>query len=399
MSAVIKRQTQTPEAQPEGGMERRRTTRHSGMRIANPTKRRMMEFLGSRLIMEGQVQSAGMEVVVVDHDCKVRIASRSFRKGRDMADGSELDDFPCLSFFSGECPDHRCMGMKALENESEMSEIREFGRGGERILARVNYIPFSIGEETFFMALMKDIEVERRMMAMERLAQAGGLAGGLAHDMNNVLSALLGNLSYLQMFAELQSNPDCLSAIGEMRYAVETGAQLCKGMTRLISEQAPIELTSLVSLVKKTLRLVRHRITSASGLGGGVNVVANIPDDIIVSVPTISIQRCIMNIVLNAVGHGRRDGGGVLNIEISACTFNGTVRITIENDGKMIPPKVQETLLREPITCPSSDNGIGLFSSARSIEMAGGRLSFESSAERTAFHIDIPMEPGVVRCR
>jgi|GEM_PF-6133399 len=391
MSAVRKAQREQLQPSKRGDNERRRTTKHSGIRIANSTKRRIMQFLGERLLVEDEMQSAGLGMVVVSSDCRMKLASGPFRNNFAIGELSDDEDVHCSTLFSQNC-NQTCSGIRAIESGEEISEIIELKGASTSMLARIKFIPFCIGEENFFLAMVKNMEIEQKLIEMERLAQAGALMGGLAHDMNNALSAILGNLGYMEASSGIRERAG--SAISDIRDAVEAGARLCKDMAHLASKHNPIEVTSISILAEKALRLVSHEIKSVNSRGKEVVVSINIPKDIIASIPAVSVQRCIMNIMMNAIQHGMKDDGSPLHIEVEAAQLNNTIYITIANNGKMIPLHIQEKLLREIITDPSSYNGVGMFSYARIIEMIGGRLTFDSNPMRTAFNIEIPVKNG-----
>jgi len=155
------------------------------------------------------------------------------------------------------------------------------------------------------------------------------------------------------------------------------------------------ELTSIASIVRKAIKLMGYEIKLANLTGPHVMISSNVPEDMIVAAPSASVQRSIMNILLNAIQHGRKDGS-VLKVEISAAETDNEVIITIVNNGKMIPLHIQEKLLSEFIMDPSSNSGIGMFSSARSLEMIGGKITFDSDDERTEFQIKIPKEARIM---
>jgi len=109
---------------------------------------------------------------------------------------------------------------------------------------------------------MKRLQSERLRMEQEiihsqKLESMGHLAGGLAHDMNNVLAAILGVTSALQM--QYGADPLLVKALDTVLHAGNRGRDLVRGLTSFarkeMGEPRPLDLNAVV---RQELELLRR---------------------------------------------------------------------------------------------------------------------------------------------
>jgi two-component system, cell cycle sensor histidine kinase and response regulator CckA len=184
--------------------------------------------------------------------------------------------------------------------------------GEERMIAWNNTVPRDAhGRPTGTLSIGEDVterqRLERQLRQAQKMEAIGRLAGGVAHDFNNVLSAIFGYVDLLREgFAEeSQTQQD----LGEIRKAAERASGLTRQLLAFsrqqVLEPVVLNLNDLVEDFEKMLRRVIGedidlRLAPARDLG---NVRAD-PGQ---------VQQVLMNLVVNA-----RDAmptGGTLTIE------------------------------------------------------------------------------------
>lgn len=177
------------------------------------------------------------------------------------------------------------------------------------LMARTTLIPeLNVeGQVIGCFELTFDITEERR--AQELLVQAqkmealGQLTGGLAHDFNNILMVVLGNLTALAEQAPPQAHVD--EYIQPAIDAARRGTKLIRGLLTFSRKQAiEARIVDLNHLVGSVQDLVRHTLPSTQELRTDVH-----PAPIMVSVDPQQLQNSLLNLILNAHdatgGHGR----------------------------------------------------------------------------------------------
>ncbi len=150
-----------------------------------------------------------------------------------------------------------------------------------------------------------DVSVERAMQA-GRLAQIGQLAGGLAHDYNNMLLVMQ---TWCELaLEELRAGNSAEPYLGQVREAIERSAALTRGLLAFAGRQAmeprPTQVEALVSGIETMLRgLVPDR----------VKLQLELKQTPACLVDPVRIQQVIVNLVINACD--AMPEGGTLRIE------------------------------------------------------------------------------------
>ena len=198
---------------------------------------------------------------------------------------------------------------QALQGRPVTFEYHIHTIDGRTLMARTTLIPELNADAQVIgcFELTFDITEERR--AQELLVQAqkmealGQLTGGLAHDFNNILMVVLGNLTALAEQAPAQAH------VGEYIQpaieAVRRGTKLIRGLLTFSRKQAiEARIVDLNPLVGGVQDLVKHTLPSTQQLVTQVS-----PAPIMVSVDPQQLQNSLLNLILNAhdatAGHGR----------------------------------------------------------------------------------------------
>lgn len=231
-------------------------------------------------------------------------------------------------------------------------------------------------------------ERERTEVALhqaQKLQAVGQLAGGVAHDFNNMLATVLGNLELMER--RLPSGDDRLRpwierAIG----AVQRGAQLTSRLLAFSRRQrlAP-QPTDLNRLIGELATL------AASTLGRRVQIATDLSPDLwLALVDRSQIEAAILNLALNA-----RDAmpeGGMLTIatanETIASRVGGDdaepgdyIRVAVADTGAGMPPDVMRRAFEPFFTTKGpGGSGLGLSQVYGMVRQSGGAVRIRSEA-------------------
>lgn len=230
-------------------------------------------------------------------------------------------------------------------------------------------------------------ETQAQLFQAEKLASIGTLSGGLAHEINNPLTAVLTNVQLLKMSGQVEDR--------ESLSLIEEGARRCQRiiqkLMRYTRKTEDIESSEAVDLN----RVIR---TAADFLGYQLkqeNIELSLslaPLDPIAGVSN-ELEQVFTNLILNsrdAVKAAGRRG----KIEIRTGQKNGAIQIEVTDNGTGIK---KENLLRvfDPFYTTKDvgeGTGLGLTVSSGIVQKHGGQISVTSSEGRgTAFTIQFPM--------
>lgn len=230
----------------------------------------------------------------------------------------------------------------------------------------------------------KDREQEMRtaMQHMSRVASMGEMATGLAHEINQPLTAINQYLSAAthQLTAD---NPDIGSALNFIEKAsrqTERTSDIIRSLRRFVrftgGEKKPCALEPLIreTVDLSLLESERKRIAVA------VDIPAALPD---VYVEPVQIQQVLHNLLRNAI-EATADMD-VPNIRIFAKPHRDThVQICLEDNGPGIAPALRDGLFDRFVSGKSEGLGIGLAICRSIVTAHGGTIWVEDAAPRGA---------------
>jgi PAS domain S-box-containing protein len=239
------------------------------------------------------------------------------------------------------------------------------------------------------------LKLEDQLRQAQKMEAVGLLAGGVAHDFNNVLTAIIGYGNLLKMKME---PTDPLRTYAEHILSTsQRAAQLTQSLLTFSRKQAvnllPLELNSMVFRVEKLLkRLIREDIELRTELAVG---------DAMVLADSIQLEQVLMNLVTNA-----RDAmpeGGTLTISTSFMTLDASyvadhgygqtgsyIRLTIADTGAGMDHQTRERIFEPFFTTKAmgKGTGLGLATAYGIIKQHKGFIEVESApGAGTAFHI------------
>lgn len=217
-----------------------------------------------------------------------------------------------------------------------------------------------IGNDTVFQFSYRD-PVEQRLLERQKMEAIGRLAGGVAHEFNNLLAVVLGNLSQLQRLiqasegtaeAQLDMLRDAMSAATR---ATEMTHQLLGIARRARVSDTPVNVSALVEdlgrLVSRTL--VRD-----------IQLVLDIEPELYIRGQAPELQQALLNLCINA-----RDAmpkGGVLTLRVHACDsdpddpLGPCVEICIEDTGMGMDEATLKHVFEPFFTTKEFGRGTGL---------------------------------------
>ncbi len=209
-------------------------------------------------------------------------------------------------------------------------------RDGRAFPAEIQFGASRVGGAWRFSCFARDIT--QRLLADERLAQAekieaiGQLTGGLAHDFNNILGIVIGNLD-LMATAPAHEWPELLEAA---RKAADRGAEVTRALLAIARRQelspGSVDLNTLVGDLLPLLAQTAGKRVSLSFQGA--------PGPAVSHVDPGGFNNAMLNLVLNA-RDAMPEGGGV-HIRIEAVTLGADAPAPLE-EGRYNLVEVRDT--------------------------------------------------------
>ncbi len=262
------------------------------------------------------------------------------------------------------------------------------------------------GRELRSAQLSTELESLRdQLVHVERLATLGTLAGGVGHELNNVLTVFLGTLHFLRERTAqgLPARERDVEQRGRVAEHIATHARHLLSLARPGPDFA--ERVNLCEIIESTARML-----TLSGRTRQVGVRLDLPDSALwVSVNRVRIEQVLVNLIANAADavHEAQRGRAMLEavpdgtILISAGRLGaGRVRCSVVDNGTGIPADRLSDIFQAYYTTkpPESGTGLGLPVVKRIVESYSGSLTVASEMGRgSTFSFDLPLDEEPVQ--
>jgi signal transduction histidine kinase len=231
-----------------------------------------------------------------------------------------------------------------------------------------------------------------RLVEAQKLEIAGRLANGVAHEFNNVLTAIAGSAQLLE------EAPDADSRAGAhdlLRRSARQGVALSRQLLSLArNPPLNVAVVSTAALVDSARLLVQAVLPST------IELVLGPVDDVPVRVDPGQFDQLLLNLVLNA--RDAMPGGGTLHISVTRdagmaaeVSPRGAV-LRVSDSGVGIDPAIRERLF-EPFfsTKGTRGTGLGLAVVSEIVSRFGGTIAVESRpGGGTTFAVTVPSAEG-----
>lgn len=229
-------------------------------------------------------------------------------------------------------------------------------------------------------------ELELEVCRQERLSVIGQLAAGVAHELNNPLSIICGNIEvFMKNLEKAEVHKEELEAI---RRELERCRGLAQNLLNLSRQSEPvIQRVDVNGLIKEILYLMRSEIQFKK-----IAVETNLSSHLLsILADKSQLEQVFMNLILNA--SQAMPNGGRLRLTTQNAHHGRTIRIRLEDSGVGIPREDLHKLFAPFYTFRGEKNGagLGLTITKQIVENHKGWIQVRSHAgEGTTFFIELP---------
>jgi PAS domain S-box-containing protein len=242
------------------------------------------------------------------------------------------------------------------------------------VVTRLRRMP--IGGDASILAIVTDIteqkrveeekkQIEAQLLHAQKMEAIGTLAGGVAHDFNNVLQAISGYNQLLLM--DKGTNDPEFRYLSQINRSVQSAAELVKQLLifsrKVESKLRPVDLNLEIGQIEKILeRTIPRMISIETHLGGNLDLINADP---------IELEQILMNLAVNA-GDAMPDGGKFI-IETENSTLDENycrihvgakpgdyVLLTVSDTGHGIDRETQQHIFEPFFTTKDVGKGTGL---------------------------------------
>ena len=248
-------------------------------------------------------------------------------------------------------------------------------------------------------------QLEAQFLQAQRLESLGALASGIAHDLNNILTPILGAGQLLPITLS-SIDERSLRLIETLNYSAQRGTKLVQQI--LSFAQAGSSVSAVLAIDE--LLVETHQIVQQT-LPQTINSHLDVPSDLwLVNGNETQLHQVFMNLCVNA--RDAMPNGGMLRVSASnlvidesylimhgEATVGPHVKVTVADGGIGIAPDIQKQIFDPFFTtkAPKQGTGLGLAAVLNIVKSHGGFIDLKTAVgQGSQFHIYLPATPDSV---
>lgn len=318
-------------------------------------------------------------VFIMDKDCKISMMNDAAMKTcKQCAKGKGIDEA------LGDAVRKAC---QSVCREGKSKEITL----GNNVFTVRSFRMRPDADEGGCVLVIRDITAERemelRIIQSEKLAALGQMIAGVAHELNNPLSAINGFSELLLSTApddNVKSMADKISKSAERASSIVQDLLVFSRAPKL--EKAPVNIKGMIYEV---VDLVSEALNASK-----IDVSVDVSDDFVVSLDKSQMERVLLNLVTNSI-QAIRDSGKGDRILLKSYKEDNRVFIEVFDNGPGISGNVIQKIFEPFFTTKRFEKGTGLGLSIcyNIVKAHGGNISVNSKeGEGTTFVIELPYQ-------
>ncbi|HXM93657.1 MAG TPA: ATP-binding protein [Candidatus Dormibacteraeota bacterium] len=327
------------------------------------------------------IENVGDPIIVADNSAKIvlldPLAKELFgstdllRNPQLVKNQAKLDAYLTSFTFSFAEKENKALH---LYNAASHGEVEYAARSGKIYDAR-GQVAFTVTVLRDFSAWKKleQLQIEQKMLEMEKFAATGRLAGTIAHEINNPLEAIKNSIHLL----EREIRPESHQVYEILKSETARVTRIVRQMLGLYRNTGQVRPFDLNATVEDTLALFARPLAKV-----GITVTKKLGAISPFKGSEDQFRQLLSNLVVNS--RDSMNAGGRLIIRTkeirSADGLRGTVSISIADTGCGIPPALQKSIFEPFVTTKGEKGtGLGLWIVKGIVETHNGRIRVRST--------------------
>jgi len=356
-------------------------------------KAKQKDIVDLEMLKENIIQNISSGLVALDKQSKIIVFNRGAERifdidSRDAIRKDISDIIPHI------------MPYLKVHSPHKFSQLSYKGKEDQQIDLLLNISPLkeydgsNKGKILVFQDTTRIREMEQEVKRMEDMAMLGELAAGIAHEIRNPLASISGSIQVLNdSLSQEEAHINrrlieiILREVSRLDHLVNDFLQFAR------PQRIEIEKFELNQLIMDTLYLFQNSQSWSEHL----DIDTKIMSPLTIKSDPHQLKQVFWNIFLNS--SEAMPKGGLISISAqketdlkSSSESVESVRITIEDNGPGLDPKIAKDIFQPFSTTKKNGSGLGLAIVKRLVEGLGGKVSGENLArEGTTITIILPV--------
>jgi PAS domain S-box-containing protein len=287
--------------------------------------------------------------------------------------------------------------------ENYQAQRRYLKADGEYLWVRLNVSKFPTNSNNFYgLSLVEDISAQKKleniiqsqnvkMLASAKMAALGEMAGGIAHEINNPLSIIVGKLNQVNRMLE-EPNTDVSRVKNNINHAIDTATRIASVVSGLKTfsrdaDNDPFVSYSIRNLISEVQILCEERF-KAHGIS--LSFSCDLEDAEEINCRPTQIVQVIISLLSNSFEAVETLPEKWVALEVTS--QNKLFTISITDSGNGIGPDIVAKIMQPFFTTKEigKGTGLGLSIALGIIEEHKGMLRYDSTSKNTRFIIELP---------
>lgn len=233
---------------------------------------------------------------------------------------------------------------------------------------------------------------EEQVLQRQRLETLGRLTAGVAHDLNNMLGAILASCSYvMELPAEERAGEEGLDCLADIESAAGRAAALSRRLLGFTRSQPQHGLVNLSDVCREAAKIAKRTFEAS------VTVEMDLRPRMYVTGDSAQLLQVVLNLMVNARDAIQEAGGSHITLRLARReddAENLTAVLTVEDDGPGISEQVLPQIFEPFFTTKNAraGTGVGLATVRDVVHNHAGRVTAENRSEGGArFRVELPV--------
>lgn len=365
-----------------------------------------------RMAIAAVVEGITDIMMVLDEDMRILAVNKVMEKL--FPDENCVGKF-CYSLFTrAETPCPECPAFLSLRHDTVNRESAIFRINGRNMHFDMvaSPMPELPGRTRAVLMFKRDVTREKALQAQiyqaEKMASIGTLAAGVAHEINNPLTAIAGFAEGIQRRIprlEGSAPPDLVADLAEYSSTIVQECERCRDIVQaLVNFSRPLpsrKPVCLSTVIEEALSLLRHSTKYYKNIHIALELDPSIPD---VWLDDTQIRQVALNLVTNALdaltmpsqNENMAEPRGLITIR--TMREHDCVVLQVEDSGAVVDPQQLRMAFEPFFTTKPKGLGLGLALCYNMVKAHGGEISLIRTAEGTTrATVSLPLQSGQSR--
>ena len=247
---------------------------------------------------------------------------------------------------------------------------------------------------TFIEDITDQVLAQQKLVQSEKMSSLGEMASGIAHEVNNPLTIVIGNAEHARRLIESgQISKEKLSGyLSNIEITADRIAQIIRGLLSFSrpADNDPMVATKVIKIITDTLSICNERLNKH-----GFEIKINCDEELKVACRSTQISQIILNLIGNSIDALLNEKNKWISVDVESDLR--TIKLKFTDSGKGISNEVVEKIMNPFFTTKSIGKGTGLgLSISRGIaEEHHGSLRYNTESDHTSFILELPIKQPV----